>query len=515
MGVAECEQRHIDFISAMERQITEEYRQKLFKRHMQGALVRSGASTFMWLFLFFCFLISIVDRAAFLGATSSVAFLILINPPTLWALSKTTAKGQYAALSLSINILEVIGYTSIIYFLGGLRAAFLTPVYAALITYVGVVAPRRLPFLIAGFCALAFTSIVALEHIGVLPPQNLGHTLDLPWGVQLFGLLATVGLLFVVAFISSYTAHLLKTNRQKMRDQNRDLQKSREEVSRAAERLREKNTQLKTAMQKAQESDRMKSEFLANMSHELRTPLNHIIGFTELILDENFGQLNETQKEYLTDVLQSSRHLLSLINDILDLSKVEAGKMELDLSDVNPKMLLEGSLVMIKEKATKQGIELTTEIDAIPEVIKADERKLKQVMYNLLSNAVKFTPKNGKVTLRAEQVQCSLGARAQRGDREQPPLNGNWVLESKQEAEKHHPCIMISVSDTGIGIKSDDLTRIFFPFEQGDGSAAKTYQGTGLGLAITKKMVELHGGRIWAESDGEGKGSTFCFIVRN
>ena len=176
----------------------------------------------------------------------------------------------------------------------------------------------------------------------------------------------------------------------------------------AAEKLEEKNVKLKMAVDKARESDRMKSEFLANMSHELRTPLNHIIGFTELVADKKFGDLNEVQEEYLNDALHSSKHLLSLINDVLDLSKVEAGKLELQLSEVNLKMILENSLIMIKEKVMKHKIQLSTQIDGIPETITADERKLKQILYNLLSNAVKFTPDGGKIRLTADLADSSL-----------------------------------------------------------------------------------------------------------
>jgi signal transduction histidine kinase len=229
-----------------------------------------------------------------------------------------------------------------------------------------------------------------------------------------------------------------------------------------------------------------KSEFLANMSHELRTPLNHIIGFTELVVDKNFGELNSQQEEFLNDVLQSSRYLLNLINEILDLSKVESGKMEVELSTVYLKPLVENSLVMVKEKAMKHRITLSTEITDQPETFQADERKVKQILYNLLSNAVKFTPDGGSVRV---QVVSENGL--------SPGPSG----------------LRFSVIDTGIGLKNKDRERIFEPFEQADNSASRKFQGTGLGLAVTKKLVELHGGRIWTESEGEGKGSHFHFIL--
>jgi len=163
--------------------------------------------------------------------------------------------------------------------------------------------------------------------------------------------------------------------------------------------LEEEKKKLIEAKKEAEKANKTKSEFLANMSHELRTPLNHILGFTELLLDKNLGELNASQEEYLGDVHQSSKHLLSLINDILDLAKVEAGKLELRPSGFNLRILLENSLLMIKEKALKHGINLSHHINGIPDTITADERKLKQIIYNLLSNAVKFTPDGGEIRL--------------------------------------------------------------------------------------------------------------------
>jgi signal transduction histidine kinase len=246
------------------------------------------------------------------------------------------------------------------------------------------------------------------------------------------------------------------------------------ENERLFQELEQKNRELEIASQH-------KSEFLANMSHELRTPLNAVIGFSEVLSEKMFGDLNERQEEYLNDILTSGQHLLSLINDILDLSKVEAGRMELELSEFSMPQALENGLTMIRERAGRHGINLTLDLDTNLELVEADERKIKQMVFNLLSNAVKFTPDGGSVTLGAHLV----------GD------------------EVH-----ISVTDTGIGIPEKDLMLIFEEFRQSTqgwhGSGRP--EGTGLGLALTRNFAELHGGRIWVQSK-VGVGSTFTFAI--
>jgi two-component system, NtrC family, sensor kinase len=221
-----------------------------------------------------------------------------------------------------------------------------------------------------------------------------------------------------------------------------------------------------------------KSEFLANMSHELRTPLNAIIGFSELLSERLYGDLNEKQEEYLKDIHASGQHLLSLINDILDLSKIEAGRMELELTDFDLPTAIDNALTLIRERAVRHGITLHQQIDPRLAQIRGDERKLKQVLLNLLSNAIKFTPEGSRIDVRAVPTDSA---------------------------------VEVSVTDTGVGIAPEDQEAIFEEFRQ-VGTAAKKVEGTGLGLALSRKFIELHGGRIWVTSQ-VGAGSTFMFTI--
>jgi len=235
--------------------------------------------------------------------------------------------------------------------------------------------------------------------------------------------------------------------------------------------IEDKSRQLEAASQH-------KSEFLANMSHELRTPLNAIIGFSEVLSERMFGELNEKQVEYLKDIYSSGQHLLSLINDILDLSKIEAGRMELEVTDFDLPSAIDNALILIRERASRRGIKLGSAIDDRVGLIRGDERKVKQVLLNLLSNALKFTPEGGRIDVRAE------------------------MNDGKAE---------ISVADTGVGIAPEDQEAIFEEFQQ-VGTADKKVEGTGLGLALSRKFIELHGGRIWVKSP-PAKGSKFSFTL--
>jgi signal transduction histidine kinase len=259
---------------------------------------------------------------------------------------------------------------------------------------------------------------------------------------------------------------------------------NRDELGTLAGNLNRMNDELGRLYRQLAAANQHKSEFLANMSHELRTPLNAIIGFSEVLHERMFGDINDKQAEYLQDILTSGRHLLSLINDILDLSKVEAGRMELEVSRFDLPAAVDNAVTLVRERAVRHGITVDCSIDPAVGAVIADERKIKQILLNLLSNAVKFTPEGGRVSVTATPVDGAVGPSAD---------------------------IELAVTDTGVGIAPDDQVTIFQEFRQ-VGSGAQRQEGTGLGLTLTKKFVELHGGRIWVTSE-VGKGSTFSFTL--
>ena len=258
----------------------------------------------------------------------------------------------------------------------------------------------------------------------------------------------------------------------RLKDSNRYLMRQHAALRRADEEILQVNRQL-------EQSNRYKSEFLANMSHELRTPLNAILGFSEILLDLTMNLTPGERTEFLRNIHSSGQHLLGLINDILDLAKIEAGKMELKAEDLRVSEALQEVTAILEPMARQQGLQLITIGAVEASVIKADRSKFKQVLYNLLSNAVKFTPPPGQITITVKDAPDQL---------------------------------TVSVQDTGIGMKGEDLPKLFREFEQIDGSYTRRYQGTGLGLALCRRFVQMHGGRIWAESKF-GKGSTFTFTI--
>jgi len=253
---------------------------------------------------------------------------------------------------------------------------------------------------------------------------------------------------------------------------------NRDEIGALAADVNRMSDELQRLYKELETASKHKSEFLANMSHELRTPMNAIIGFSQVLREGMVGDVNAKQREYLDDILSSGNHLLSLINDVLDLSKVEAGQVELQIAPFSLQDALERGVSMVREQATTEGVEVTLQKNGGLDVVSGDERRIRQVIFNLLSNAVKFTPEGGQVDVSAARV------------------NGE---------------MRVSVADSGPGIAGEDLDRIFEEFQQTE-AGAQQREGTGLGLALSKRFVEMHGGRIWCESE-LGKGSTFEFTL--
>jgi len=264
-------------------------------------------------------------------------------------------------------------------------------------------------------------------------------------------------------------------------------------VQARTQELQAANTDLQNTMRRAEEASRHKSVFLANMSHELRTPLNSILGFSELLQGRAFGPLTEKQARYVDNIRTSGQHLLALINDLLDLSKVEAGKLELQLQSLAVRETIEAALYVFRPQAEAKQQALILEAAGDLSTITADPLRIRQAMYNLLSNAVKFTPAGGSITVTAKMVSSSEFA----------------VSSSQPETASASEFVEIAVADTGIGIKPEDLPKLFQPFTQLEQALTKQAQGTGLGLALTRRLVELHGGMIWACSEGEGRGASF------
>jgi signal transduction histidine kinase/CheY-like chemotaxis protein len=306
--------------------------------------------------------------------------------------------------------------------------------------------------------------------------------LGMAYFIQRFGIVSLVlALPFCILIYYSYKLYMdrlfeERRHSEQMQNINLELERKVQERTRELETL---NERLQSSNLELQRVSHMKSEFLANMSHELRTPLNAIIGFSELLMDQTFGQLNDAQSDYVNDILSSGRHLLELINDILDLSKIEAGKMELRPEGFDVSQLIDEALSTLQVAAARKKIELARDVPMDVHDFCADRGKVKQILHNLLSNAIKFTPEGGHVNL-----SCRM---------------------SGEELE-------VSVSDTGIGIQKEDQKRIFEAFMQVDGSYSRKYQGTGLGLTLVKRFVELHGGRLHVESD-PGRGSRFTFSL--
>jgi signal transduction histidine kinase len=270
-----------------------------------------------------------------------------------------------------------------------------------------------------------------------------------------------------------------------------DRTRALEERRKSAEELADKNEELLRAT-------RLKSEFLANMSHELRTPLNAIIGFSDLLLSERVSSLAETQRDFLTSISRNGHHLLGLINNVLDLSKIEAGRMTYAMSPTDMRHAVSAAVTDTASLRAAKRQQAVVQLDDGPLTIQADPQRVRQILLNLLSNASKFTPEEGRITLSALRTRAPLPVPSDRA--------------SDQPRMVMRDAVWVAVSDDGIGIRREDMAKLFVEFSQVDSSASRPAQGTGLGLALCRQFVEVMGGTIGCESI-HGRGSTFWFIL--
>jgi signal transduction histidine kinase len=322
--------------------------------------------------------------------------------------------------------------------------------------------------------------VVAADHFvrGLFWPESVyGTSIISPWRFAEHAGWVLVEDAFLILSCQQGLREMLKVAERQasLESMHQVAENSNMQLREEIEQRERTQQELERAKSVAEAANLAKSEFLANMSHELRTPLNAIIGFSDVLSEQIYGPLNESQHGCVSDVLESGQHLLSLVNDILDLAKIESGTMDMDWAQVDLSALVVRLSEMSRERAVRQGIHVRIEVCPELKSVKADERRIKQLLYNFLSNAIKFTPEGGEITVRAEAIADN---------------------------------VVLSVKDTGVGISPAEHEKIFESFYQVDSTLTKSKQGTGLGLALVRRIADLHGGRVWVESE-LGKGSTF------
>jgi len=443
---------------------------KLNKTHFQGALVRSGASAIMWLIALFSFLFGIFSVDIFIGISAAVVYLILMNPPTLWVLKRTTRNDIYRKCSLLINALEIIGYTAIIYFLGGIRAAYLASLYAALITYVGITAPRSFPFIIASLCGTTFLLMVAMEHLGLIPFQEIEPVLRLPLKNQVSIVLATISSLYVIAYITSYTSHLLKKSKDELRKQNVELVTKTEDLKQA-------QTQLIQAGKLASIG-----ELASGVAHELNQPLMVIRGTVQLICRSvRRNNLNNDElMEQLDPIERNTKRMMNIINHLQTFSRQSKGEFRrLDFNKV-----VKGSFTLINEQLRLRNVEVMEAYASDLPPVQGSETRLEQVIINLITNARDAMDRQEENSKGADETKKMLR------------------ISTSEARDNSH--VEIRITDSGKGIPPGDLDRIFDPFF----TTKEVGKGTGLGLSISYGIIKDHGGEIQVTETGPA-GTTF------
>ncbi|MDA9101400.1 HAMP domain-containing histidine kinase [Omnitrophica bacterium] len=376
---------------------------------------------------------------------------IIFNCPYRFYFTNSEKSFQFLAASVMTDfVIETLA----IHLTGGIDAMFFSAIYLVSILYCALNLPTFFNFLMATLASLFYAGIIAAEYYQVIPHRPT-FGLNLSGMQQLAVVVSHIAFFYLIAIFSGYLSGALIDREQ---------------------RLSALFGQLREAHQKIRYAHRLKSEFIAHMTHELRNPLNTVIGFCDLLREPDIGPLNEKQAEYIGDIRRSGNHLLELINEVLDMSKLEARRMHMEWSDVDLGEMVRSSVDLFFEEAFRRQIQLTAEFDpAVRFTVRGDARKIRQIIYNLLSNALKFTPREGKVSVRLERLDSS---------------------------------VRITVRDSGCGISPEGLKIIFEPYEQAESGKSESQSGTGLGLAITKRFVDMHQGRIEVRSK-ECEGTQF------
>jgi signal transduction histidine kinase/CheY-like chemotaxis protein len=490
--------------SYYESEIAADYHEVLFKRHFQGALVRSGASAIMWMFALTAFYADMITMNQFRGITFSVLCLILMNPPTLLLLNRITRVRLHRYLSILINFLEILGYTAIIYFMGGIEAAYITLIYAALIAYVGIVAPRRLPFEMAILCSAIFTIVVLAEHFGFIPHQKIIQSLDTSWSTQLFRLSAVIGFLFVIAYISSYASGLLKKNRDKLREQNLDLMEKAERLEKAEKELRAAHHDLEIRIEKRTaelakanedlvrelaERKRLELQLLqaekmeavgtlaGGIAHDFNNLLMGIQGYTSLmLLGLDTGHPHYEKLKHIEEQVRSGAELTQQL-----LGFARGGRYEIEPTNLNEMITKTSSMF----GRTKKEITIHRRYDSNLWPVEVDRSQIEQVLMNLYVNAWQAMPGGGKLYMDT----CNVH------------LDESRAKASSIIAGRY---VKISITDTGVGMDERTKERIFEPFF----TTKEMGRGTGLGLATVYGIIKGHKGviNVYSEKD---HGTTF------
>ncbi len=467
---------------------------KLFKTHVQGAIVRSVASLLMWLVALLAFWFGEIQISHFSGISYSVLFLILINPPTLFFLRYNKRKNVYVIISLVIHVLEIAGYTAIIYSLGGIEASYLTPIYATLIAYIGAVSPRRRPFIVAILCAFFFGSMVALDGLGIIHSQKVDPNFNIPLSAQFFRAFAVIALLFIVAYFSSFTAVRLRQGRDRLRRQNKDLEEKTIQLENSQRELKEAHKGLETTVaklyseineRKKTENERMELEeklfrskkmeslglLAGGVAHDLNNVLSGIVSYPDLILID----LPEDSKlrNPIETIQESGQRATAIVQDLLTVARgVAIPKEVLNLNDLIGDYLHSPEFKKLEQ--FKPTIKLKTNLDRDLFNISGSLIHIRKTVMNLVSNAAEAIEGSGNVTI------STVNRYVDRPLRGYDDVNiGEYVV--------------LAVSDDGSGIPSDDLERIFEPFYT---KKIMGRSGTGLGLAVVWNVVQDHKGYV-------------------